>query len=129
MGVFIVFYCFVFAVFFHWFDFWFGSGEYILIHSIRMAMRKTRSSIKCWSRQTKMKMAGAMAWMIELHTGVHNEGFWSSFYTAFPFDDVVDCLNLLCPSSSTTVKARQEKIWGSRCIKFRTACKGFRSSR
>ena len=43
------------------------------------------------------EMAGAMSWMVELHIGVHNEACWTGFHMTLQFDDVVDCLNVLCP--------------------------------
>ena len=42
-------------------------------------------------------MAGAISWMVELHTGLHNEGYWTGFHMTLQLEDVVDCWNAMCP--------------------------------
>jgi hypothetical protein len=32
-----------------------------------------------------------------LHIGMHNEGYWTGFHMALQFEDVVDCLKVICP--------------------------------
>jgi hypothetical protein len=57
-------------------------------------MARSSGISKCWIRQPKLKMAGAMSWMVELHIGVHNEACWTGFHMPLQFEDVVDCLNV-----------------------------------